>query len=168
MKEVLKKGTNIGLWILLFLTITISISIFRASDLKPSVFLSGMNLTEGEKYDSKNRVSIVYFWATWCGVCSTNLPLVRWYADGLENSSRFSFVTVEEGENFSELSDYIRKHQLKFAVIPGNSQLLKEWKVGGFPSFFILDKSGTIRFADSGMMNPLSFLLRIWIVYFFF
>ncbi|AOP32785.1 thiol-disulfide isomerase [Leptospira tipperaryensis] len=168
MKEILKKTANIALWVVLFLAITIGISIFKASDLKPSVSLNGSTQTNGVKFDSQGRVSIVYFWATWCGVCSTNLPLVRWYSDRLENSDRFSFVSVEEGDNAEKLSNYIRERDVKFNVISGNSKLLNEWKVNAFPAFFILDRNGVIRFADSGMMNPLSLFLRIWISYFFF
>lgn len=168
MKEVFKKAGTAVFWIVLFLSITIALSIFKASDLKPSIPLNGMSSFNGEKYESKNRVNVVYFWATWCGVCSTNLPLIKWYSERLENSSRFSFVSVEEGENFNELEEYIREKNLDFKVIPANRSFLKEWKVNAYPSFVILDRSGTIRFADSGMMNPISFFLRIWIAYFFF
>ncbi|TGK15441.1 thioredoxin-like domain-containing protein [Leptospira stimsonii] len=168
MKDIIKKTANIAFWILLFLTITIGISVFKASDLKPSVSLNGMEQTNGEKFDSQNRVSVVYFWATWCGVCSTNVPLVQWYSSLLEKSDRFSFVSVEEGEDALKLSNYIRERDIRFKVIPGNSKFLNEWKVNAFPAFFILDRNGVIRFADTGIMNPLSLFLRIWISSFFF
>ncbi|EKP13003.1 MULTISPECIES: TlpA family protein disulfide reductase [Leptospira] len=167
MKEILKKSGNVTLWILLFLTITIVLSIFKASDVKPSISIDGMKSFEGERYDSKGRVTVVYFWATWCGVCSFHLPLIKWYSHQLENSLRFSFVSVEEGENLEELNQYIREKDLRFKVIPANISLLKEWKINSYPSFVILDRFGKIRFMDSGMMNPLSFFLRIWIVSFF-
>ncbi|EMI71651.1 TlpA family protein disulfide reductase [Leptospira noguchii] len=167
MKSVFKKIYNVSFWILLFLVITISLSFFKASDLKPSISLNEMKTFEGTNYDSKDQITVVYFWATWCGVCSTNLPLVKWYSHLLENSSRFSFISVEEGENLKELNQYIIENNLKFKVIPANVSFLKEWKIDSYPSFVILDRSGRVRFADSGMMNPFSFFLRIWIVYFF-
>ncbi|TGL80853.1 TlpA family protein disulfide reductase, partial [Leptospira yasudae] len=86
----------------------------------------------------------------------------------LEQSSRFSFVSLEEGENPAELERYVREREVNFKVVPANPLLLKEWKVNAYPSFVVLDRSGVIRFADTGMMNPLSFFLRIWIAYFFF
>ncbi|AYV56333.1 TlpA family protein disulfide reductase [Leptospira kmetyi] len=168
MKEIYKKSGTVALWIVLFLSITIALSVFKASDLKPTIPLNGMKLFQGETYQSTNKIEVVYFWATWCGVCSTNLPLVKWYSERLENSSRFSFVSVEEGENLVELERYIREKNLNFKVVPANQLFLKEWKVNAYPSFVILDRNGTIRFADSGMMNPISFFLRIWITHFFF
>ncbi|OLY65891.1 TlpA family protein disulfide reductase [Leptospira santarosai] len=168
MREFFKKSLDVALWILLFLTITIVLSIFKTSDLKPSVSINGMKSFEGERFDSKDRVTVVYFWATWCGVCSMNLPLVEWYSRRLENSFRFSFVSVEEGENLEELNHYIRERDVRFKIISAHPALLKEWKVNAYPSFAILDRSGKIRFMDSGMMNPLSFFLRIWVAYFFF
>lgn len=168
MKEIYKKSGTVALWIVLFLSITIALSVFKASDLKPTIPLNGMKLFQGETYQATNKIEVVYFWATWCGVCSTNLPLVKWYSERLENNSRFSFVSVEEGENLVELERYIREKNLNFKVVPANQLFLKEWKVNAYPSFVILDRNGTIRFADSGMMNPISFFLRIWITHFFF
>ncbi|MBM9500052.1 redoxin family protein [Leptospira sp. 201903071] len=168
MKEIFKKTANIALWVVLFLIITIGLSIFKASDLKPSLSLNGMTQTDGQKFDSQNRVSVVYFWATWCGVCSTNLPLVQWYSNLLKNSDRFSFVSVEEGEDALKLAKYIQEREVKFNVVTGNSKFLNEWKVNAYPAFFILDRNGVIRFADSGIMNPLSLFLRIWISFLFF
>ncbi|AKP27350.1 Thioredoxin-like domain protein [Leptospira interrogans serovar Manilae] len=167
MKGIFKKSYNVLFWVLLFLGITISLSFFKASDLKPSISLNEMKTFEGANYDSKNQITVVYFWATWCGVCSANLPLIKFYSQLLEDSSRFSFISVEEGDNLKELNQYIIENDLKFKVIPANVYFLKEWKVNSYPSFVILDRSGRIRFADSGMMNPFSFFLRIWIVYLF-
>ncbi|TGK32673.1 TlpA family protein disulfide reductase [Leptospira gomenensis] len=163
MQEILKKTGSVLVWILLFLGITISLSIFKASDLRPGLSLETLRPYQGEKFESENKVSIVYFWATWCGVCSTNLPLVKWYADLLEDSQRFRFVSVEEGENPEELKRYVQERNLRFDVLVADASLLREWKVGGYPSFFVLDRTGKIRFADSGMMNPISFFFRIWI-----
>ncbi|EMJ94409.1 thioredoxin-like domain-containing protein [Leptospira alstonii] len=167
MKEILKKSGKIALWVFLFLAVTISLSIFKASDIKPGISLDTLRGSAIRGcFDCKPKVTVVYFWATWCGVCSTNLPLVKWYSHQLENSSRFSFVSVEEGESEEQLNRYVREKDLQFKIIRANVSFLKEWKVNSYPSFVILDRSGRIRFADSGMMNPFSFFLRIWIAYF--
>ncbi|WP_000452187.1 TlpA family protein disulfide reductase, partial [Leptospira interrogans] len=77
---IFKKSYNVLFWVLLFLGITISLSFFKASDLKPSISLNEMKTFEGANYDSKNQITVVYFWATWCGVCSANLPLIKFYS----------------------------------------------------------------------------------------
>ncbi|WP_010571052.1 TlpA family protein disulfide reductase [Leptospira broomii] len=160
-----KSAFQYGAALMLLLFATFFLAWFRALDTKPVLSLEGMEfrIPEGKKAETKGKTTVVYFWATWCGVCTTNLPLVKWYASLLKERSGFTFLSVEEGENPIALNEYIQKKSIDFPVIPGNPILLRDWSIGGYPSFYILDGNGNVRFAESGIMSPFGIFLRlIW------
>lgn len=165
MNKRVKSGFQYGGALALLLSATFFLAWFRALDTEPVVSLDGkeFRIPIGEKANIKGKTTVVYFWATWCGVCNTNLPLVKWYASTLKDENHFAFISVEEGENSSALKDYLEKQAVDFPVIVGNPMLLRDWGIRGYPSFYILDGEGKVRFAESGIMSPLGMFLRlIW------
>ncbi len=149
----------------LLLTATFFLAWFRALDTQPVLSLDGKEFRTpvGAKANIKGKTTVVYFWATWCGVCNTNLPLVKWYASKLKDLDRITFISVEEGDNAVVLKEYLEKQSIDFPVIVGNPMLLRDWGIRGYPSFYILDGEGKVRFAEAGIMSPFGIFLRlIW------
>ena len=158
-----------GLFILAFLAVSFAIAKFRGSDHGQAPSWSGYQLVNGASAANiaDNKSAVVYFWATWCGVCKTNLPLVKWYASLLEDSQNIVFFSVEEGENPAELQQYLKDNNVTFPVVVGNGNTMEDWKVSGYPTFIFVDESGLVRYADSGIVNPVSFALRLLFLRFF-
>ncbi|TGK17862.1 TlpA family protein disulfide reductase [Leptospira fluminis] len=158
-----KTAFQYGGALVLLLAATFFLAWFRAVDTKPVLSLDGMEFRNlsGKKAELQGKTTVVYFWATWCEVCTVNLPVVKWYASILKDRTGFSFLSVEEGENQAALNDYIRTKGVDFPVIQGNPMLLRDWRIGGYPSFYILDGGGNVRFAESGIMSPFGMFLRL-------
>lgn len=116
-----KSAFQYGAALALLLFATFFLAWFRALDTKPVLSLEGMEfrIPEGKKAEIKGKTTVVYFWATWCSVCTTNLPLVKWYASVLKERSGFTFLSVEEGENPIALNDFIQKNRSIFPLSPG-------------------------------------------------
>ncbi|PJZ69766.1 thiol-disulfide isomerase [Leptospira perolatii] len=169
MKNSTKTAFKYGGAIALLLSATFFLAWFRALDTKPVVDLNGMEFSfpSGQKANLEGKTTVVYFWATWCGVCSNSLPLVKWYASLLEGRESFAFISVEEGDNPSLLNQYLQKKEIQFPVIQGNPILLRDWGIGGYPTFYILDSHGKVRFAESGIMSPFGLALRLFSARFF-
>lgn len=152
------------LYFFLFLAFSFGIATFRGSDHGVAPTFTGLNYADKSPVSPellKNKTAVVYFWATWCGVCKANLPLVKWYASSLKNAENTLFLSIEEGADQVELAKYIQEKSVNFPIIVGNDKLLAEWKISGFPTFIFIDKHGMIRYVDSGIVNPVSFWLRI-------
>ncbi|TGK07585.1 TlpA family protein disulfide reductase [Leptospira semungkisensis] len=163
MNQKVKSALQYGGAFTLLLAATFFLAWFRALDTEPVLSLDGKEFRTpvGEKASIKGKTTVVYFWATWCGVCNTNLPLVKWYASTLKEQSRFAFISVEEGDSEVALKNYLEKQNIDFPVIVGNPMLLRDWGIRGYPSFYILDGEGRVRFAESGIMSPFGMFLRL-------
>ncbi|EPG64810.1 TlpA family protein disulfide reductase [Leptospira wolffii] len=148
----------------LLLAATFFLAWFRALDTQPVLSLDGKDFRSpiGAKADIKGKTTVVYFWATWCEVCNTNLPLVNWYASFLKDKKGFAFISVEEGDNAVALKDYLDKQTVEFPILLGNPMLLRDWSVRGYPTFYILDGNGKVRFAEAGIMSPFGIFLRLF------
>ncbi|MBE7410695.1 MAG: TlpA family protein disulfide reductase [Leptospiraceae bacterium] len=150
-------------YLIVFLTISIVISFFRGGG-KPNLEILG-KLSENSILQNDNslkQVKVWYFWATWCGVCKLNQPFIK------SNYSFFKdkiyFLSIEEGESKENLEAYIQKNNIDFPVFQGSPEILKSFEIKGFPTTLFLDKNNQIVFSDSGILNPVSFYLRIiWI-----
>ena len=147
----------------IFLVISFGLALFRGADHEKASIQGNYKYTNGEVVESdflNRKNTIIYYWATWCSVCNANLPLVKFYASffPMENTQ---FVSIEEGGDPLQLKRYLLEKDLNFPGIVGDENLLTEWKVQGFPSFYFVNRNGEIEYVDAGIVNPFSFILRL-------
>ncbi len=115
---------------------------------------------QGEKLDlaalSQEKPVLVYFWATWCAVCSTVSPSV----DFLSNHSQVVTVALASGEP-ARIKQYLQAKEYDFNVInDAKGQISKAWGVSFTPTIFIIDK-GEIKSVTTGFTSPLGMWLRL-------
>lgn len=107
----------------------------------------------------KGEPAIIYFWASWCGICRT-------MESGISKLSQqvpLMSIALQSGDT-REVSSYLEKKGLKTPVIiDPTGQLSSTYGIKGVPAVFILDKSGQIRYATSGYSPNWAIKTRLWL-----
>lgn len=114
--------------------------------------LTPFNLAEidGRRYDSErfqDKVVLLNFWATWCPPCVEELPslnrLQRRYAD-----RELRIVSIDFRETPEQMASFLQRTPVEFPVLmDGDGQVALNWQVFSFPSSFIIDRQGRIRYS---------------------
>lgn len=103
---------------------------------------------------------LLYFWAEWCPTCklqSSNIEFI---------SQKYNVVTiaVSSGSN-EEIKAYMQEHGLSFKVINDKeANWAKQFKVEVYPTTFIYNAKGKLKFTDVGYTTTAGLLARFeWI-----
>jgi thiol-disulfide isomerase/thioredoxin len=110
--------------------------------------------------DLRGAPALVVFWAPWCGVCGAeadNLARVQgWVGD------RARVVTVAaEYENLGEVRRFVERHEIALPVGLGGNRAARDWRVGAFPTAFVLDKDGQIVHRVVGYTSTVGMFWRL-------
>jgi len=112
-----------------------------------------LNLVSGETIkisDLRGQVVVLNFWATWCGPCKTELPMLdRFYRLRKQYGLRIFAVTTEDSLPLSQLKklfavlaiDNVRKVRGPYTPFEG------------VPTNIVIDREGIVRYAAAGAFN---------------
>jgi cytochrome c biogenesis protein CcmG/thiol:disulfide interchange protein DsbE len=112
-----------------------------------------LTLVDGSKVtldQLRGQVVVLNFWATWCGPCKTELPLLDKYYDIQKGKGLKVYAIATE----DSLPLYMLKklfavmHMQSAKRIKGNYPVMT-----GLPTNYIIDRSGHIRYARSGAFD---------------
>jgi thiol-disulfide isomerase/thioredoxin len=96
--------------------------------------------------DYRDKVTLVVFWATWCPPCVEELPSLNRLADHF-GSRDFEIVSIDFQESPELLETFLQKVPVDFPVLlDSDGSIARDWGVFSFPSSFLLDHDGKIRF----------------------
>ena len=101
-----------------------------------------------------DRVVLVDFWATWCGPCKEAFPKLRELVDKLPKE-RFQIIGVSVDEELDTVTDYLADNPLQWVVwhVGDESELVRRWRVTGFPTYVLIGPDGTIIDKYPGVFN---------------
>jgi len=100
--------------------------------------------------DFRGRVLLVNFWASWCPPCVHEIPSMTRLKDTFRDYD-FDILAVNLGEDKASIESFLQQHPVNFPVLldPGQTQP-KQWKVFAFPTSYLLDRNGRIRYSVAG------------------
>ena len=100
------------------------------------------------------RVVLVDFWATWCGPCIEAFPKLREMVDKLPKE-RFQIIGVSVDEELDTVTDYLADNPLQWVVwhVGDESEIVRRWRVTGFPTYVLIGPDGTIINKYPGAFN---------------
>ncbi|MFD1906794.1 TlpA family protein disulfide reductase [Paenibacillus rhizoplanae] len=123
------------------------------------------NLAGGRRCASANtrgRVVLLNFWATWCKPCMREMPLLNELSQSAELPVETLFVNA--GESKGTVSEYMAEQQFTFPVIIDvTGRISASYSVNALPSTYIINKAGEISKVVVGEIGDLD-TLKQWLV----
>lgn len=100
-------------------------------------------------YGGSARVTVLDFWASWCGSCQVTMPaLDRLYRDRRRDGLLVVGLSVDE--TAEQALDGAYRFGVTFPVVHDRGQELQAaFGVGQVPTTFVLDVTGRVRFVGS-------------------
>jgi thiol-disulfide isomerase/thioredoxin len=90
----------------------------------------------------KGTTVLLNFWATWCGPCRSEMPLLQ----HIHEKSRVVLLAVNVGEGSSDVSQFMESAGFTFTVLlDSQAAVAQKYNVMGIPTTFFIDGEGVIQ-----------------------
>lgn len=110
---------------------------------------------DGSKLDLatlRGKVVVFNFWATWCGPCLTEMPLVEKTMVKYKDDTDVVFLAVSTDEDRELVAPHLKQYKVNLPVAYADS-LNDFFTVTSIPTTIILDRKGEVAFRMAGY-NP--------------
>jgi len=145
----------------LLLGLTLALNAAHAKELKPlaprapfsQLALPDLHGKAHSLADYKGKVVLVNFWATWCPPCRAEMPSMQRLKERMAGKP-FVILAVDMAESEAEVRSFLKEikpAKIDFTILMDKSgKTIKEWKVSVFPTTFIIDAEGLLRYSLLG------------------
>lgn len=157
-KKIIKE---IGSTLLILFVVSMGLNYIRKPDTSNQlvdiealdIYSKKISLTKLEK----DAPTIVHFWATWCPTCKLEAPNI----EALRDSCNVVSVAVNSGSD-EELKAFMKERGFNYKVINDNDgSLAKKFGVEVYPTTFIYDSNGSLKFSEVGYSTTMGLKARI-------
>ena len=109
--------------------------------------LSGENIKLSE---FAGKVVLLNFWASWCGPCREEMPLLNYLHNRYE-AVGFVVLGINVEEQSAMARAYIADRPVDFPILLDHkNEVSKLFKVIAMPSTVLIDRNGTMRYLHKG------------------
>jgi peroxiredoxin len=93
--------------------------------------------------DLRGSVVVLDFWATWCGPCREELPIVEKLRT--EFAGKVQFLGIND-EDRGTVAGFLKKHDYQLSVLmDGRKDVHRQYGIRSIPQLFVIDREGVIR-----------------------
>ena len=98
----------------------------------------------------KGQVVMLNFWASWCGPCRQEMPLLEDIYKKY-NKLGFTLIGVNVEPDSKAADDWLKQTPVTFPVLyDRKSEVSQKYDVSGMPSTVIIDRKGNLRYLHHG------------------
>lgn len=153
--------------VLLFVVIVGGIYAWRIRDLLPAgdrAPAPAFELTDlqGQPWSLgslEGKPAVLYFFAPWCGVCAASSPQLRWFDRWQGDDVQVVLVGLDWSSP-AELAEYAARHELQLPVLAAGPQTAADYRIRGYPTYYVLDAEGRVAGRDFGYTTAPGLWLR--------
>jgi len=111
----------------------------------PDFLLPDLDGVKVRLSDLRGKPVVLNFWATWCGYCVDEMPLLQEIHD-TKAGEGLVILAVNDGETGARAEEFMQTNGYSFKVLLDRFQdVIPFYKVRGLPTTFFIDPEGVIR-----------------------
>lgn len=122
---------------------------------------------DGKKFklsDSRGKITVLSFWASWCGPCMRLVPVERALTERMKGKP-FTMIGVNGDSILPDAKRAVAHEKMTWPSFwngkdGSNGPISSAWNVSGWPTVYVIDAAGIIRFKFEGYGPPTSNMLN--------
>lgn len=127
-----------------------AMGVSQASSEAPSFTLPDGTGSEVSLDDFAGDVVVLNFWASWCGPCRAEMPLLDQLSDRYSGLG-FTMLGINVEEDSSLADRFLEGTPVEFPILYDRANSVSElYDVVAMPTTVILDRKGSVRFVHHG------------------
>jgi thiol-disulfide isomerase/thioredoxin len=124
------------------------------SDMEPLVI--DLENAHGERFirkDFTGRVTLVNFWASWCGPCVDEIPALNRLREHMKGKP-FELISINYAEKPEQIREFLNGVKVDFPVLlDRNGGYSAKWNVLVYPATFVIAMDGNIVYGVNGAIE---------------
>ena len=100
--------------------------------------------------DLRGKVTLINVWATWCGPCRKELPMVQELHDHLKERGDIQIVTLNADSDTRLIKPFLDKNHFTFPVLPAREFSRSVVSRLTIPRTWVVDRDGIVRSSSVG------------------
>lgn len=117
----------------------------------PGLQVTGLDGQPWNLASLRGKVVVVNFWASWCGPCVDELPVLK----NLAGRDGVAVVGVNYKEPLDTIERFTMDHPLGYPVLRDRTgDAFKRWTPGVMPTTILVDRTGRARWRTVGEIPP--------------
>ncbi len=94
----------------------------------------------------RGQVTVVNFWATWCGPCIEEIPSLNRLVESMQDLP-FELISINYAEDKQQVIDFLKMVNVDYPVLMDyNGEYARQWNVVTYPSTFLIGSDGQIKY----------------------
>jgi cytochrome c biogenesis protein CcmG/thiol:disulfide interchange protein DsbE len=133
----------------------------RNPDAAPDFKLKDFSGKEFSLADSRGKVVLLNFWATWCGPCRAEIPTLVKLQERYKDQLQIIGLVVDEDEE-DPVRQVVKAEGINYPVAMAPTDV--RTKYGGItalPSVFVIDREGRVVQKHVGLFNPALYEMEV-------
>ena len=149
--------------VIIFIFLSLIVDWVRKPDQPLQSAAQTLTLTDGQTTSlqsfSQNRVAVVYFWGSWCRICSyTSSTIEKLHQDNIPTLG----VALRSGSD-ADIARHMQQNNLSFPNFNDSDGLMaQKWNIAVTPTIIIL-KDGKMIHHTSGLSSYIGLKIRIYL-----
>ena len=91
---------------------------------------------------TRGKPVVLNFWASWCGPCKDEAPVLAELAHHYGN--KLDIVGVNSQDDIGDARSFAQRYGLDFTVVHDTGPVYRKWGLGGLPETFVIAPDGTV------------------------
>jgi thiol-disulfide isomerase/thioredoxin len=90
------------------------------------------------------KVTLIDFWATWCGPCRHALPGLKQLAS-IYSGGQFELISVNEDDNEGPWRQFVAQNGMSWTQrFDSGHQMMRQYGAGALPTYILIGRDGTV------------------------